>query len=264
MPVDGGLRELDTTRHLVADMTPTFDAYPAAAVVLDLTDVPVREDDPVVALQRLADAAARLPGGVAAGCGFAGCDGGIAQTAAGDEIGRRLEEAQSRLREGPCLDSRRTGKPLANVPMAHPHSRARWPRFAPRAVDAGITAVTALPLRYGGRVLGSLDLYHRHSPRPRVDVRAGRILADAAAIGLAHRELIDEHREREGQLQTALDSRVIIEQAKGLMAERLHCTVDDAFDLLRHDARRRQMKLTDLAHSVVHDPNGEPIPLPRH
>ncbi|MER5386154.1 ANTAR domain-containing protein [Streptomyces sp. NPDC002688] len=118
-------------------------------------------------------------------------------------------------------------------------------------------------MRYLDRNLGALNLYHRHRAQSTLDARAGRLLADAAAIGLSHRALLDDLRSRERQLRVALESHVVIEQVKGLLAERLNCTVDDAFDLLRHHARSHQVILADVARAVVHDPTEGPFPARR-
>lgn len=248
---------------MATDMTPSFRGHPTVPMLLHLADVPVREENSETVLQRLADAAARLPGVESAGCILTAADGAVVHSAASDGMGKRLTAIQVELGEGPALDSCRIAKPLANVPVGHPHTRTRWPRFAAQAVGVGVTAVTVLPLRYGDSTLGALNLYHGRGAQPPVDVDTGQLLADAAAIGLAHRAMLDELRSRERELSAALNSRVIIEQAKGLLAERLNCTVDDAFDLLRHHARSRQANLTDVARAVVHDPTEGPFPAPR-
>ncbi|WRZ95322.1 ANTAR domain-containing protein [Streptomyces sp. NBC_01007] len=244
-------------------MTPTSGGHPTVPVLLNLADAPVRDENRETVLQRLADTAARLPGVESAGCVLTAADGAVVQSAASDDLGRRLTSIQVESGEGPALETCRIAKPLANVPMGHPHTRTRWPRFAAQAVTMGVTAVTVLPLRYADRILGALNLYHGRGAQPPVDVATGQLLADAASIGLAHRAMLDDLRSREKELRTALDSRVIIEQAKGLLAGRLNCTVDDAFDLLRHHARSRQIKLADVARAVVHDPTDGPFPAPR-
>ncbi|WP_406369033.1 GAF and ANTAR domain-containing protein [Streptomyces sp. NBC_00647] len=244
-------------------MSPTFHGHPTVPTLLDLADAPVREENCESVLQRLAEAAALLPGVESAACFLTDAEGTITHGAASDGIALQLNSVQADLTEGPGLDSCRTAKPLANVSMDHPHTRTRWPRFASHAAGVGVTAVTAVPMRYLDRNLGALNLYHRHRAQSTVDARAGRLLADAAAIGLSHRALLDDLRSRERQLRVALESRVIIEQAKGLLAERLNCTVDDAFDLLRHHARSHQVILADVARAVVHDPTEGPFPARR-
>jgi len=149
------------------------------------------------------------------------------------------------------------------VDAPHAQPRTRWPRFTRRALDAGFTAVTALPLRSHDRLLGTLNLYHQHGALHREDVCWCQLLAAAAALGLAHHDLLREARCRGEQLQGALDSRVVIEQAKGILAERLDCPVQDAFALLRRHARTNRMKLTDLCAQIIDGPaDAGPFPRP--
>lgn len=248
---------------MATDMTPSSGGLPTVPMLLNLADAPVREENRETVLRRLADTAARLPGVESAGCVLTAADGAVVTSAASGDLGHRLTSVQVELGEGPALDTCRIGKPLANVSMGHPHTRARWPRFAAKAVAVGVPAATVLPLRYADRVLGALNLYHGRGAQPPADVDTGQLLADAAAIGLAHRAMLDDLRSRERELRTALNSRVIIEQAKGLLAGRLDCTVDDAFDLLRRHTRSRQIKIADVARAVVHDPAYGPFPAPR-
>ncbi|MFI6644370.1 ANTAR domain-containing protein [Streptomyces sp. NPDC050504] len=244
-------------------MTPPLPhEQPAAPALLDLVDASLRDEDGARVLQRLTQLAARLPGVDAASCSLADHDGHLLRTAASSTAAHQLERLQDELREGPCLDSRLISKPLTDVPITHPHSRVRWPRFTPSALKAGFAAVTALPIRHDQRVWGSLNLYHRHGALLPADVREGQLLATATAICLLHQDSLRASQERERQLRTALDSRVLIEQAKGILSERLECSVTDAFDLLRRHARSNRMKLVELAHVIVHSPPGTG-PFPR-
>lgn len=230
--------------------------------LLALVDAPVRGEDEERLLLRLATATTRLPGVDAASCHLTDSHGRPQQLAASDDAALQLERYQSELLEGPCVDSLRSRKPLPNIALNHPHSRVRWPRFAPRAVEVGFTAVTALPIRYEDRALGALNLYHQHNALDPAQESAGTFLATAAAIGLNHGVLLRQLRERERQLQGALTSRVLIEQAKGILAERMGCTVDKAFDLLRRHSRSHQAKLTDVAKRIVDDPDAADFLLP--
>ncbi|MGW7411772.1 ANTAR domain-containing protein [Streptomyces sp. NPDC054863] len=234
-----------------------------AATLLDLADAPVKGESNKHLLRRLTTAAARLPGVDAASCNLTDDRGQPQALAASTELAEQLERTQAELREGPCVDSQKIRKPLANLIMTHPHSRIRWPHFAPRAVELGYTTVTALPIHHERNTLGALNLYLRHGTLPPTQVQAGALLTNAVAIGLSHRTLLDRTKDHVRQLQDALNSRVLIEQAKGILAERLHCTVDDAFDLLRHHARSRQLNLTHLAKHIVDNPTtGGPFPCP--
>jgi hypothetical protein len=128
----------------------------------------------------------------------------------------------------------------------------RWPAFAPLARRAGYTWACALPLRLRGERLGCLLLLRTgDEPLPEFDVRLGQALADAAAIGLVHEQTLTAHQVTAIQLRTALDSRVLIEQAKGVLAARLMVTVDEAFTVLRGHARSKGRRLTAVAQEVV-------------
>ncbi|MFI5801934.1 ANTAR domain-containing protein [Streptomyces sp. NPDC051561] len=171
---------------------------------------------------------------------------------ASDETCRRLEEDQLELGEGPCLDAARTGRPLAPVLLraAHPSSRL-WPRFTHRALHAGITSVAAVPLRTPVYPLGAVNLMSSGRVPTREDLSLAQVLADAAGICLHHRQTLRTKDEIIGQLETALESRIVIEQAKGVLASRLATDVEEAFTLLRSHARSGRQKLTELAAEVA-------------
>ncbi|MGW2231941.1 ANTAR domain-containing response regulator [Streptomyces formicae] len=227
----------------------------AAAALLALIDGSGDDEEDERVLERLARSAAAVPGVDAASCTIAAPPGGATRTAASDLVAEQLERVQQELEEGPCRDAARTRTALNDIPMVHPQSRVRWPAFTQHALDAGITAVTALPITHRGHLTGSLDLYHQHRALCPSDARWGQLLADATAIALAHRTALRSARTHHDQLQTALTSRVVIEQAKGILAERLDCTVDDAFDRLRKHARAHRIKLSDLSREVITHPH---------
>ncbi|WP_328494028.1 GAF and ANTAR domain-containing protein [Streptomyces sp. NBC_00414] len=239
----------------------TTEAQELAANLLALVDAPSRGESEERLLRRLTRVAVLVPGVEAAACSLAGPEGPL-HTAASDERTRRLECLQVESREGPCLDITRGEGPLADIPMSHPHSRTRWPRFTSRVLSEGFTAVTALPLHHQERTLGALDLYHQHGRLGSSGVRWARLLADATAVGLAHRDVLRDALVRGDQLQTALNSRVVIEQAKGILAERFDCDLQEAFERLRGHARTTRTKLSDLATLIVSNPADSP-PFPR-
>ncbi|QCX82607.1 ANTAR domain protein (plasmid) [Streptomyces sp. YIM 121038] len=171
---------------------------------------------------------------------------------ASDETCRRLEEDQIELDEGPCLDSTRTGKALAPALLHTSVAHQRWPRFTPRGLRAGITSVAAVPLRTPHHPLGSLNLLSTARVPTREDLRLAQALADAAGISLHHRQALLAKEEIIGQLETALESRIVIEQAKGVLASQLGIDMDEAFARPRRHARSRQQKLTVLASNVAH------------
>ncbi|MFI0978156.1 ANTAR domain-containing protein [Streptomyces sp. NPDC021093] len=171
----------------------------------------------------------------------------------GDELAELLDIAAD---EGPALDCHLGAAPpppgdLTRVDLTRtPHDR--WSVFVPLARRAGYTWASALPLRLRGERLGSLLLF-RTDPGPLTspDVRIGQALADAAAIGLVHEQTLRAHRATGIQLRTALHSRILIEQAKGVLAARLGVGVDEAFAVLRKHARSHSRRLTAVAREVV-------------
>jgi hypothetical protein len=131
-------------------------------------------------------------------------------------------------------------------------SEARWPRFAPQAIAGGFGSANALPLRLRRQVVGSLNLFHTgHSGLGSAELRLAQALADAATIGILQQRTISQSEVVARQLQAALTSRVIIEQAKGVVAERLQVSTDEAFGILRAAARSHNWLLSDLARKVA-------------
>ena len=137
-------------------------------------------------------------------------------------------------------------------PPTWPPEARRWPRFAAAAQQAGFAAVQALPMRLRDQVIGALNLF-RAVPGAfdPADIRIGQALADVATISLLHERSMRHSDTVNEQLQTALNSRVIIEQAKGKLAERLGLDMDRAFSVLRDHARTRNLRLSDVALAFV-------------
>jgi transcriptional regulator with GAF, ATPase, and Fis domain len=188
----------------------------------------------------------------AAGLLLADPRGELRVVAASSEAARLLELFQLQNDQGPCLDCFRSGQPVTVTDL--PAQADRWPRFAAGARDAGFTAVQALPMRLREQVIGALNLF-RAAPGPfdPAGISIGQALADVATISLLHERSMRHSETLNEQLQTALDSRVIIEQAKGKLAERLGVDMNQAFSLLRDFARSRNLRLSDLARTFVDD-----------
>jgi hypothetical protein len=169
--------------------------------------------------------------------------------ACGDRM-RSLELLQLRHMEGPAVDAYRSGRGVYS-----PHLRTstgRWPRFAPAALAAGFQSALALPLWRHGEGLGVLDVLSDQPADPDGDrARIGQALADVAASGLFYQRTLRRQEVLVEQLQTALTSRILIEQAKGVLAERAQISIDDAFATLRDYARSHRRKLKDVAEAVV-------------
>jgi hypothetical protein len=225
---------------------------------VDLADTMVADFDVIEFLHLLSDRAVQLLGASAAGVMLADPRGQLRLVAASSEAVRLLEIFQLEGEEGPCLESIRTGQPVTEPDLRN--AQQRWPRFTPAALRAGFTAVHALPMRLREQVLGGLNLFRDQAGAfDPADVRIGQALADTATIGLLHERNLRRAEVVGEQLQAALNSRVVIEQAKGKLAERLGLDMDTAFRTLRHYARDHNLRLSDLAYTFVcSDPAGFP------
>ena len=153
---------------------------------------------------------------------------------------------------GPCVDCVRTGEPVISGDLTSEAARRRWPRFVAGAAEAGFRAAHALPMRCRGQVIGALTLLHTDTHTlTGPDARLGQALADAATIGLLHERAVRHAETVSEQLQGALNSRIIIEQAKGVLAAQGDIGPDDAFTILRSHARSHGLRLSELARGVV-------------
>src|SRR4249919_916487 len=217
---------------------------------VELTDTMVAGFDVIDFLHVLTDRSVQLLEVSAAGLLLADPRGELRVVAASSEAARLLELFQIQNDQGPCLDCYRSGRPVAAADLAA--AASRWPRFAAAARQAGFAAVQALPMRLREQVIGALNLF-RAGPGafPAADVRVGQALADAATISLLHERSMRHSDALNEQLQTALNSRVIIEQAKGKLAERLGLDMGQAFSLLRDHARNRNLRLADVALAFI-------------
>jgi transcriptional regulator with GAF, ATPase, and Fis domain len=217
---------------------------------VELTDTMVADFDVIDFLHVLTDRSVQLLDVSAAGLLLADPRGELRVVAASSEAARLLELFQLQNDQGPCLDCFRAGQPVAAADLAA--AARRWPRFAPAARQAGFGAVQALPMRLREQVIGALNLF-RVGPGafPSADVRVGQALADVATISLLHERSMRHSDALNEQLQTALNSRVVIEQAKGKLAERLGLDMDQAFSLLRDFARARNLRLSGLAQAFI-------------
>ncbi|WP_432542939.1 GAF and ANTAR domain-containing protein [Kineococcus sp. SYSU DK002] len=161
-----------------------------------------------------------------------------------------VELLQLRTGRGPCLDAYRTGS-VVSVPTAA-ELAARWPAFARRAAAHGIVAVHAVPVHSAGRTVGALNLFRDHEgPCSRVESDVAHAMASFGAVGITQLEHVAEGVRVQAQLQEALDSRVVLEQAKGALAQRYRVHPDDAFQRLRTRARAERRRLRDVAQEVV-------------
>jgi GAF domain-containing protein len=221
-----------------------------ARTFVELADTLVADFDVVELLTLLTDGCVDVLDVGAAGLMLAAPEGDLRVMASSSEAMRMLELFELQSQEGPCLDCYRTGQPVVNQNLATVNGR--WPRFAAEALAAGFHAVHALPMRLRGTVIGALNLFHIEPGEMRqADVVAAQAMADVATIGvLQHRATVEAQVLNE-QLNHTLNSRIVIEQAKGIIAERESLNMEQAFSTLRNHARYHNLRLVDVAGDVI-------------
>ncbi|QZQ53844.1 GAF and ANTAR domain-containing protein [Curtobacterium sp. TC1] len=215
-----------------------------------LTDTLVAEYDVVELLQSLVDNATDLFDATAAGILLVNQSQDLEVVVSTSERSALVGLLQLEAGEGPCVEAFTTGSPVS-VQDAD-EMRRRWPQFAAASQEAGYTSVHSIPLRLRDTVLGSMNLF-RETPGAlnEDDAIAARALTDVATISILQQRNVDHATLAQAQLQQALNSRVVIEQAKGFVSHTHHVDMDTAFQLLRGYARSHQIRLADLARSVV-------------
>jgi transcriptional regulator with GAF, ATPase, and Fis domain len=237
-----------------------MDADLLSDTFVELADTMVADFDVIDFLQLLTDRSVVLLSASAAGVMLADPRGELRVAASSNEAAGLMELFQLQNDQGPCLDCFRTGQPVTATDLASPGQP--WPRFAAAAIEAGFRTVEALPMRLRDQVIGALNLF-RAAPGPfePAELRLGQALADVATIGLLHERNVRRSETVAEQLQGALNSRVVIEQAKGRLAERLGIDMDAAFALLREYARSTNQRLTDVARNFVTSASADFPPL---
>jgi hypothetical protein len=217
---------------------------------IDLADTLVADYDVIEFLHTLALRTVELLDVTACGLLVVDHHDFLNMVAASSEQTRLLELFQLQNSEGPCLDSFNVREPVQCPDLSQVVER--WPRFAPRAIEVGFAAVHALPMRLRDTTIGAMNLFSDSAGALAPEAIAlGQALADVATIGILHERALRRQEDVVAQLQGALNSRVMIEQAKGVLAERLGISVDEAFGLIRAHSRERNQKLRDVAADVV-------------
>jgi GAF domain-containing protein len=236
----------------------TVSAERLARIFVEVADTLVDEFDLIDFMHMLAERTADLVGASAVGLLVSDQRGRLEFLAASDENTRLLELFQVQNSEGPCLDAFRTARPVINADLAE--AAGRWPLFAPRATEAGFRSVHAFPLRLRSEIIGALNVFGDQPGRSldATDVPIVQALADVAAIGLLQERAIRRGETLTEQLQGALNSRIVIEQAKGAVAQARAVNVDEAFMLIRNYARRTNRRLSDVAYAISSEPGGLP------
>ncbi|MCU1484864.1 MAG: hypothetical protein JWN67_1610 [Actinomycetia bacterium] len=218
--------------------------------LVELADTLVDDFDVVELLSRVTDRCVDVLDIAAAGIMLAAPDGELRVMASSSEAMRVLELFELQAQEGPCLDCHRTGEAVLNQDLAA--ANGRWPRFTAEALTAGFGSVHALPMRLRGAVIGALNLFQVDvGELRRADIDAAQALADIATIAILQHRAVHEAQVINEQLQQALNSRIVIEQAKGMVAERRGIDMESAFGVLRDHARRHNVRLADLAADVI-------------
>jgi len=218
--------------------------------LVELADNLVDRFDVIDVLTVLSDRCVEALDVDSAGVMLAGPTGELQVVASSSDTMRGLEVFELQSDEGPCVDCYRTGAPITNLELER--SGVRWPRFAERAVAEGFHSVHALPMHLRGTTIGALNLF-RTGPGPLSDddVVVAQALADVATIAIIQHEVSVGSAALTDQLGEALNSRIIIEQAKGRISEASGRDMDEAFARLRNHARNHNLRLTDLARDVV-------------
>lgn len=231
-----------------------------ADVFVEMADTLVDDFDVIEFLQGLTERCVELLNVSAAGLLLTDKRATLRVVAASSERTRLLELFQLQTGQGPCLDCFTSGQPVSVADLTL--TTARWPRFSAAAAEVGFAGVHALPMRLRSEVIGALSLFDvRPGAVEQGRLRIARALADVATIGLLQHRAIHERDIITEQLQTALNSRVLIEQAKGILAERLQVDVGQAFAMLRDGARSRNRRLSELAQAIV-DGSEQLAPVP--
>jgi GAF domain-containing protein len=222
-----------------------------AETFVELADSLVDDFDAFDLLNVLVERCVDLLGVSAAGLMFA--DGGeqLRLAVSSSESARLMDLYQLQNDEGPCLECYNSGQPVSGVPLSEKEDR--WPKFAPAATREGFVGVLALPLRLRGRVIGALNLFDAKDGTLS-DPELGPVaqaMADVATIAILQERIGQQRDVLNQQLQAALTSRVIIEQAKGVLATLLELEMDQAFELMRKRSRDERRRLVEVAEEVV-------------
>ncbi len=221
-----------------------------AQVFVELADTLVEEFDVVDFLQVLTERCVELVDTDAAGLMLDDQRGALQVVAYTDESARLLELFELQREQGPCLECFATGAVIANIDLRDADNR--WPVFADAARDVGFAMSHAVPMRLRSQVIGALNLFSIE-PRPLSEEHLAVVqgLADIATIGLLHERAMNDQVLLSEQLQTALHSRIAIEQAKGILSAQAGIDVTAAFQLMRTSARRSGTALTAVATAVI-------------
>ncbi len=220
------------------------------AAFIEFADTFVDDYDVVEFLHRLAGRCVELVDADEAGILLADRNGSLQYVASSSERMRLIELFQLQHDQGPCVEAYRSGTAVHSA--IEDGADTRWPEFAPHARALGFHSVSAIPMRLRTDTIGALNLFSVGvAPLSAEDQEVARALADIATIGILQERALNDGRILSTQLQGALESRVVIEQAKGFIAEHNQVSVDTAFDLLRGYARSHHRLLRQTADDII-------------
>ncbi|MCW2850062.1 MAG: hypothetical protein JWR90_4036 [Marmoricola sp.] len=221
---------------------------------VDLADTLVDDYDVVEVLDGLMNTCLELLDVDEAGMLLNDGHGNLQRVASSSEEARLLELLQVQTREGPCFEAVQTGQSIVVHDIEK--TRDRWPTFADRATADGFSSVYAFPMRLREATIGGLNLFgSERNALGEQDRVIAKALADVATIGILQQRSLHRSSLLAENLQRALNTRIVVEQAKGILSERGNLRMDETFNLLRSYARSHNVKLSDLAHGVVHPPH---------
>ena len=218
--------------------------------LVEMADNLVEDYDVIDLLTGLTDRCVDLLAVSAAGVMLASPAGKLGLVASSSEAMRLLELFELQHQDGPCLDAFRTGERVSHHRLDAPPRR--WQAFSAAALEAGFRSAFALPLRLRNKTLGALNLLSVNPvPMDEADVIVAQGFADLATLSIVqHRASAEAQRVNE-QLSEALNSRIVIEQAKGVLSERASVNLAEAFSRLRGYARNTNRRLTDVAQAAI-------------
>lgn len=220
--------------------------------MLRLADTMVADYDELELLKDLVDSCVRILDADTAGIALGRGDR-LGFVIATSEDMKTIGLFQAEQQQGPCLSAYRSCETVHSADL-EADGHERWPTWTPRALELGFRSAEAFPMQLRGEAIGALNVYasrkRRLNDRDRL---VGRAFADMATIGLLRERASVQDRIVRGQLQRALDSRVVIEQAKGILLQRHGITPQEAFDRLRRHARSHQQKLAETCRAVIED-----------
>jgi GAF domain-containing protein len=220
-----------------------------ARTFVELADTLVADFDLIEFLSMLADRCVELLGAAEVGLVLVGPRGPQVMASSTERM-RVTELLEVQLEEGPCFDCYHLGLPVLNQRLDS--ADRRWPRFAPSARESGFQMVHAVPLRLRAEVIGAMNVFDTSLEElSQTDSSLLRAFADTATIGILQERTLKQQSDLSIELQGALNSRIAVEQAKGILAERLKVDMDTAFGMIRNHARSHSMLLSSVADALV-------------